>query len=74
MCHLDLACRPEELLTLAVRDFVRDVWGMKVEMQRSKTKRRSIPLQHHLQSFTKTWFGGENMKKQRKLVYNGSHS
>ena len=37
MCHLDLGCRPEELLTLTVGDFVRDAWGIKVELRRSKT-------------------------------------
>ena len=29
MCHLDLACRLEEILTLTVGDFVRDSWGNK---------------------------------------------
>jgi integrase len=44
MCHLDLSCRPEELLTLTVGDFIRDSWGIKVEMRRSKTFRRSPHL------------------------------
>ncbi len=44
MCHLDLGCRPEEILTLAVGDFIRDSWGMRVEMRRSKTFRRSPHL------------------------------
>ncbi len=48
MCHLDLACRPEEILTLTVGDFVRDAWGIKVEMRRSKTFRRSPHLSSSL--------------------------
>ncbi len=44
MCHLDLACRPEEILTLRVGDFVRDAWGIRVEIHRSKTFRRSPHL------------------------------
>lgn len=48
MCHLDLACRPEEILTLTVGDFVRDAWGIRVEMRRSKTFRRSPHLSFSL--------------------------
>ena len=48
MCHLDLACRPEEILTLRVGDFVRDAWGIKVELRRSKTFRRSPHLSFSL--------------------------
>ena len=48
MCHLDLACRPEEVLTLTVGDFVRDPWGIRVEMRRSKTFRRSPHLSFSL--------------------------
>ena len=44
MCHLDLGCRPEELLTLRVGDFQRDAWGFKVNIRRSKTYRRSPHL------------------------------
>ena len=44
MCHLDLGCRPEELLTLTVGDFVRDSWGIRVDLRRSKTFRRSPHL------------------------------
>jgi integrase len=50
MCHLDLECRPEELLTLRFGDFQRDTWGFKVNIRRSKTYRRSpaSELQHSL--------------------------
>ncbi len=48
MCHLDLACRPEEILTLTVGDFVRDAWGIRVELRRSKTFRRSPHLSFSL--------------------------
>jgi len=44
MCHLDLGCRPEELLTLRLGDFQRDAWGFKVNIRRSKTYRRSPHL------------------------------
>jgi len=44
MCHLDLGCRPEELLTLRLGDFQRDAWGFKVSIRRSKTYRRSPHL------------------------------
>lgn len=44
MCHLDLGCRPDELLTLSVGDFVRDSWGIRVEIRRSKTFRRNPHL------------------------------
>ncbi|WP_048084470.1 hypothetical protein [Archaeoglobus profundus] len=32
MCHLDLCCRPEEVLTLTVGDFVRDAWGRNIKL------------------------------------------
>ncbi len=44
MCHLDLGCRPEEILTLTVGNFVRDSWGIKVEINRSKTYLRNPHL------------------------------
>jgi len=44
MCHLDLGCRPEELLTLRVGDFERDSYGIRVHIRRSKTTRRSPHL------------------------------
>ena len=61
MCHLDLACRPEEVLTLAVGDFVRDAWGIKVEMQRSKTKRRSPHLSFSL-PYVSRWLSVHPLK------------
>lgn len=48
MCHLDLACRPEEVLSLTIGDFVRDAWGIKVEMRRSKTFTRMPHLSFSL--------------------------
>ncbi|RLI82037.1 hypothetical protein DRP04_04865 [Archaeoglobales archaeon] len=53
MCHLDLACRPEELLTLTVGDFIRDAWGIRVELRRSKTTRRSPHLSFSLPYVTR---------------------
>lgn len=48
MCHLDLGCRPEELLTLTYGSFIRDSWGIKVELERSKTYTRSPHLSFSL--------------------------
>ncbi len=61
MCHLDLACRPEEVLTLTVGDFVRDAWGIRVEMRRSKTYRRSPHLSFSL-PYVSRWLNVHPLK------------
>ena len=61
MCHLDLSCRPEELLTLTVGDFVRDAWGIRVEMRRSKTFRRSPHLSFSL-PYVSRWLSVHPLK------------
>ena len=61
MCHLDLACRPEEILTLTVGDFVRDAWGIKVEIRRSKTFRRSQHLTYSL-PYVSRWLNVHPLK------------
>ncbi|MEM4946088.1 MAG: site-specific integrase [Archaeoglobaceae archaeon] len=53
-CHYDLACRPEELLTLTVGAFIRDSFGIRVELKRSKTFRRSLYLSSSL-PFVARW-------------------
>ena len=61
MCHLDLCCRPEEILTLTVGDFVRDAWGIKVEIRRSKTFRRSPHLSFSL-PYVSRWLNVHPLK------------
>ncbi|WP_290900238.1 site-specific integrase [Ferroglobus sp.] len=61
MCHLDLACRPEEILTLTVGDFVRDSWGIRVELRRSKTFRRSPHLSFSL-PYVSRWLNVHPLK------------
>jgi integrase len=61
MCHLDLACRPEEVLTLTVGDFIRDSWGIRVEMRRSKTRRRSPHLSFSL-PYISRWLNAHPLK------------
>ena len=63
MCHLDLACRPEEILTLTVGDFVRDAWGIRVEMRRSKTFRRSPHLSFSL-PYVSRWLNVHPLKDE----------
>jgi len=63
MCHLDLACRPEEVLTLTVGDFVRDAWGIRVEMRRSKTFRRSPHLSFSL-PYVSRWLNVHPLKDE----------
>ena len=61
MCHLDLCCRPEEILTLTVGDFVRDAWGIRVEIRRSKTFRRSPHLSFSL-PYVSRWLNVHPLK------------
>jgi len=61
MCHLDLACRPEEVLTLTVGDFVRDALGIRVEIRRSKTFRRSPHLSFSL-PYVSRWLNVHPLK------------
>ncbi|MEM4291707.1 MAG: tyrosine-type recombinase/integrase [Archaeoglobaceae archaeon] len=61
MCHLDLACRPEELLTLRVGDFVRDSLGIRVELRRSKTFRRAPHLSFSL-PYVSRWLNVHPLK------------
>jgi integrase len=61
MCHLDLACRPEEVLTLTVGDFVRDAWGIRVDMRRSKTFRRNPHLSFSL-PYVSRWLSVHPLK------------
>ncbi|MEM2085985.1 MAG: hypothetical protein QXF06_01090 [Archaeoglobaceae archaeon] len=65
MCHLDLACRPEELLTLTVGSFVRDRIGIRVELRRSKTFRRSPHLSFSLPYVTR-WLNNHPLKDDPK--------
>jgi predicted Zn-ribbon and HTH transcriptional regulator len=61
MCHLDLCCRPEEILTLTVGDFVRDSWGIRVEIRRSKTFRRYPHLSFSL-PYVSRWLNVHPLK------------
>ncbi|MEM2191717.1 MAG: tyrosine-type recombinase/integrase [Archaeoglobaceae archaeon] len=61
MCHLDLACRPEELLTLRVGDFVRDSLGIRVELRMSKTFRRAPHLSFSL-PYVSRWLNVHPLK------------
>ncbi|RLI89132.1 MAG: hypothetical protein DRO98_01695 [Archaeoglobales archaeon] len=61
MCHLDLACRVEEVLTLTVGDFIRDAWGIRVEIRRSKTFRRSPHLSFSL-PYVSRWLNVHPLK------------
>jgi integrase len=62
MCHLDLGCRPEEVLTLTVGDFIRDSWGIKVELRRSKTFRRNPHLSFSI-PYVARWLEVHPLKK-----------
>ncbi len=61
MCHLDLACRPEELLAQTIGDFIRDAWGIRVEMRRSKTFTRSPHLSFSL-PYVSRWLNVHPLK------------
>jgi len=64
ICHLDLACRPEVVLTLTVGDFVRDALGIRVEIRRSKTFRRLPHLSFSL-PYVSCWLNIHPLKDEQ---------
>ncbi len=68
MCHLDLGCRPEELLTLRIGDFERDALGIRVQIRRSKTFRRSPHLSFSI-PYVARWLEAHPLKDSNAPIW-----